>query len=218
MAYGALDVESPFIAQGGYVELADPTASGNPHVYNVYIVKNQYGIDRGGTQFSIPSVCVFALDSDAETKTTPFAPDANDAQRVFDVVGGIGKLEVKGTLDSNYFGAFGGGSEPWQFNLSNKQIADYNCQRICIASVTYDTVSKSWYVDQFVQGSITIPNNLVHEGILFFGPDTDTSVLPDWYTTPTYETEQTSFEGDWDGYEKWSVELPSLLIERGYLP
>lgn len=216
MAIGALDYSSPFIAAGGYVELADPT-TGNPTAYNIYIVKNQYGIGAVGTQFSIPSVCVFALNSDAENKTSPWNENT-DLQNYYDVYGALGQFQVRTTLDPLNFAAFGGGASAFNGAGTSKIVAQYNCQRVCIASVAYDPVAAVWNVTQFIQGSITIPNNLIHNGVYFYTNETDVSYLPSWLTTPDFESQEVAFEGSWDGYDKWSGYYPSNLINRGYLP
>jgi hypothetical protein len=80
------------------------------------------------------------------------------------------------------------------------KLKNYNCQRLRIATIAWDSINIKWVVTQHLAGPITIPYNIFNGGTYEIKTsDTD----PTWFTTPNNETEQQDWEGAYTGSTKW---------------
>jgi len=184
--------------------------------YNVYIIRNAYGISRGGTFASTPLISVIAAGSAGDIASTPWN-EGTDKQVYYDIYGNITQISiiVPGSLDPVNGGMFAGDAiNKFQTAQASPYIAQYNCQRVLIAQVKYNAGSKKWDVYQYLEGPVTLPNNLIHGGVFFYSPDTLVDNLPNWLTTPDFESQEVAFENPWSGSDKFTGGglLPSVAI------
>jgi hypothetical protein len=187
--------DSPWVQKGGFCTIS-PASEGGSNQYGVYLIANQYKICENSLEPGVPYLALMPLGGDAETKTKPWGnEDGCDLQRWFNffeykaitVETPVSPFEVSGNLEHS----------------QQAKLESYNCQRIRLALITWDTTSLVWSVTQYAAGTITIPYNIHFCGAYRFeitDPPTD---YPSWYTTPYFLSAQNSWEGAFTDCEKW---------------
>jgi hypothetical protein len=108
---------------------------------------------------------------------------------------------------SGYFPVFvymgSGGKAHYDFAAACK---NYNCQRVKIATIQYGGDPAGWTVTQHLIGTLTIPSQFNHMGIITgLGPQMVNPEI-DWITNPfstiEYSSQNTAWNGAWTGYDK----------------
>lgn len=160
-----VDVTLPWVNGGGYVALDVE------QTYFVYIIGNQEAPYFGGAV----SLAVIAQGSDANSKSRPFnGYMGRNWQSVF-----TNGLVVDGSeVFSPYF----------QFSF----LANYNCQRYLIATVSHD--GTKWNVAQYLYGPVTLSDDLVNAGPRLYPVD--------YSPTTEYSDKQDEWNGAWSGSTK----------------
>jgi hypothetical protein len=186
------DSESTYVNQGGYVEIANADNDGADS-WGVYIVSNP-------SDGNYPMLAVIADGSDADTKSQPWTTR-------------VAWIDVCPYTVS----VITTPTPPYEVYLksydtvSSQHQANYNCQRIKIATLYWDSIHSNWIVRQWLIGSLTNPSIEWWNGNREYNSDDG---IPDWATTTDYQTEQDAWLGDWTGYYKWdgSGASPSMNI------
>jgi len=196
--------DTPWVQKGGYCTISPLTTTGEgeeavttgSNQYGVYLIANQYKIGENTLEPGVPYLALMPIGGDAETKTKPWGDETTcDLQRWFNFFEYRGvtvmiptePYEVSGNLE---------------LSQENK-IQNYNCQRIRLALITWDTVGLVWSVTQYAAGTITIPYNIHYLGAYRFEVTDPQSEYPSWYTTPYFLSAQNDWEGAFDDCEKW---------------
>lgn len=176
------DSESPYVNQGGYVEIANADNDGADS-WGVYIVSNP-------SEGNYPMLAVIADGSDADTKSQPWTTR-------------VAWIDVCPYTVS----VITTPTPPYEVYLksydtvSSQHQANYNCQRIKIATLYWDSVHSNWIVRQWLIGSLTNPSIEWWNGNREYNSDDG---IPSWATTTDYQTEQDAWLGTWTGYYKWN--------------
>ena len=186
------DSGSPYVNQGGYVKISNADYDGS-NSWGVYIVSNP-------SEGNYPMLAVIAEGSDADTKSQPWTTR-------------VAWIDVCPYTVS----VITTPTPPYEVYLksydtvSSQHQANYNCQRIKIATLYWDGVHSNWIVRQWLIGSLTNPSIEWWNGNREYNSD---SGIPDWATTTDYQTEQDAWLGAWTGYYKWdgSGASPSVNI------
>lgn len=185
---------SPWVQEGGYCNINN-AEDGGSDAYGVYIIANQYRVHDGTLLPGVPYLALMPIGGDAETKTKPWNEDGCDQQVWYNffeyqpitILVPDAPYEVSGNLE----------------NSQVSKLQNYNCQRIKLASIYWNSTDKVWTVRQFISGTVTIPYNIHYAGVYRFeitDPPTD---YPSWYTTPYFDSRQADWEGFFTDCEKW---------------
>ena len=186
------DSESQYVNQGGYVEIANADNDGADS-WGVYIVSNP-------SEGNYPMLAVIADGSDADTKSQPWTTRVS----WIDVCPYTVSVITTPTPPYEvYLKSYD--------TVSSQHQENYNCQRIKIATLYWDSVHSNWIVRQWLIGSLTNPSIEWWNGNREYNSDDG---IPDWATTTDYQTEQDAWLGAWTGYYKWdgSGASPSVNI------
>ena len=186
------DSESPYVNQGGYVKISNADYDGS-NTWGVYIVSNP-------SEGNYPMMAVIADGSDADTKSRPWTTR-------------VAWIDVCPYTVS----VITTPTPPYEVYLksydtvSSQHQANYNCQRIKIATLYWNSGTSNWIVRQWLIGSLTNPSIEWWNGNREYNSDDG---IPDWATTTDYQTEQDAWLGPWTGYYKWdgSGAYPSVNI------
>jgi hypothetical protein len=135
------------------------------------------------------------VGGDAYTKTTPWLGEADCDRQTWTNAFEYAPISIT-IPDPPY--EVDGNLEIGQVN----KLKNYNCQRVRIATISWNSTTSAWVVTQHLVGPITIPFNIFYEGPYRWEDDGFTP--PSWWTTPDYETEQIAWEGSYTGSTKWS--------------
>jgi len=188
---------SPWMDSDGYITIANAAEEGSDS-WGVYIVRQPL---NKSAQNRSPSLVVMAdyylSPSDAYEKTTPWGEaDTTDSIRLY---GGLGAtaVEIDGSPSGYLISGFA--PDPVQYN--------YNCQRVKVASITWNSTTNAWDVTQLLIGTITLPNIIQYYGIQLVVAGS-TSPFATW---PQYETECDAWNGAWTGYSKPSMQTSVIL-------
>jgi len=186
------DANSPWVDNGGYFTLTPP--EGEELVqYGVYLILNQYQIAGGTLSPGVPYLAIMPLSGDAWTKTEPFGDEsACDLQRWFNL---FEYKSVTVEIPTEPYEVSGNFEESQQSKLQN-----YNCQRIPIALISWDT--SFWVTTQYAIGTLTIPYNFFYAGV-YRWENTDGFTPPSWFSTPYYAGAQADWEGNFTDCAKW---------------
>ena len=189
---------SKYVHDDGSVQLRNAANSGS-NTWYVYIVRNPAiddGLPMGGYMTDgRPYLCVFAGGSDAETKTTPFG--GTDMITFIEVIR-TKTLEISTT---NSGGTTVAESLTGIASYEGLQQFNYNCQRLKVATITWDSTNNVWITTQHLIGTLTLPNHWNYNASQYFDVDT---ALPAWVSTPYNSTLQNNWAGAWSGYDKWT--------------
>jgi hypothetical protein len=187
--------------------------------YAVCIILNQYRVHSGTLLAGTPYAALMEVDEDAFIKTRPWGGEDYCDQQWFAQISRLGLVEIPTNGDPTdptynikiwYTHSDTYNTEsftPMPFYLKN-----YNCQRLRVATITYNNDNNVWDITQHLLGPITIPYNIALSGIYEI---TDGSGDPSWLTTPLYDTEQTAWEGAYTDSDKWdgTGAAPTLSID-----
>ena len=188
------DADSPWVDDGGYFTLTPPEGEGFVQ-YGVYLVLNQYKIAAGTLDAGVPYLAIMPLVGDAWDKTEPWGDeDGCDLQRWFNL------FEYKPVVVLSPY-------EPYETsgNLEIQQeskLQNYNCQRVPIALISWDSEKSVWVTKQYAIGTLTIPYNMFYSGVYRY-ENTPEFEPPDWFFTPQNSTQQTNWEGNFTDCAKW---------------
>ena len=79
-------------------------------------------------------------------------------------------------------------------------LQNYNCQRVPIALVSWNSENSKWDLTQYAIGTLTIPYNIFYNGIYEIkAPEAD----PAWLETPLFDTKQSEWEDTFTDCLKW---------------
>jgi hypothetical protein len=193
--YPGTFTSSPWASDDGYVLL--PMTSG--HSFGVYLVMNQF--DASGYISGAPYLAVMADtdENEAYEKTTPYGDGSCDSveyysNQVLEELPGFGPyyLYVKTDVTPQY--SFESG------------VKNYNCQRVKIASIT-NLGGDVFGVTQHLIGTLTLPSQFNHKGLVSGIVPDHTGSSTDWLTNPfaswpLYSAQNTAWNGTWSGYTK----------------
>ena len=194
LTHGDYD-DTPWVEKGGYCTIK-PASAGGSNQYGVYLIANQYKLTSGALDAGTPYLALMPIGGDAENKTKPWGDESGcDLQRWFNFF-----QYTPVTVLSPYppYETFGN-LEAYQEN----KLQNYNCQRIRLALITWDTTNLVWSVTQYAAGTITIPYNIHYLGVYRFERTDPPTDLPSWYTTPYFATQQEDWESPFTDCQKW---------------
>lgn len=187
------DDDSEWASKDGYVEIqkySEGSGTGS-NTWCVYLVLNQFESETG--EPGKPYLAVMVPGSDAETKSRPWYPETDGDAIAWKHVFVYKQVNVA-TLDPPYEITFNG-----EVSQDDK-LMNYNCQRVKIATVSYDTESESWSVTQHLIGTLTLTPQSVSLGTVRW--DNDSEDTPPWATWPLYSDKNEDWNGTWTGYDK----------------
>jgi len=187
------DATSIFCDDGSKFALAN-AANGGKDGWLLCLIRQP--MNKSG-QLIGPQLVIMSGDSDAYEKTTPWGEaDTTDSIRLY---GGLGATAVEIDGSPSGYLVSGFAPSPVQYN--------YNCQRVNVASVTWNATTNAWDVTQLLSGTITLPNIIQYYGIQLVVAG-GTSPFITW---PQYETECDAWNGAWTGYSKPSMQTSVIL-------
>lgn len=191
------NASSEWASNDGYVEInkfvaaeGETPASGS-NTWGVYLVRNQFESESGAP--GMPYLAVMASGSDAETKSRPWYPEPDGDTIAWKHVFIYKTINVA-TLDPPYEVTFNG-----EISQDDK-LQNYNCQRVKIATLQYDTETNTWSITQHLIGTLTLTTQEVHNGTIRW--DNDSVDTPPWATWPLYSNKNDDWNGAWTGYTK----------------
>jgi hypothetical protein len=180
------------VDNGGYITLPVPESFVQ---YGVYLVMNQYKVGGGSFLAGVPYLAIMQLGGDAWTKTKPWGgEDGCDLQRWFNLFEykpvtievPVEPYEVSGNLEES----------------QDSKLQNYNCQRVPIALISWDTDNLKWSLNQYAIGTLTIPYNIFYSGVYRY-ENSEGFTPPPWFSAPLYPTQQEDWEGTYTDCEKW---------------
>jgi hypothetical protein len=192
------DSTSPWMTSDGYVTLTN-YEHGGANTYCVYIVRNQFESETGTPGF--PYAAVMVPGSDAENKSRPWYPDETHGDVVAWRHVFVYKQVTTIIADPPYEDTFNG-----ELSQDDK-LVNYNCQRVKVATVQWNTDTNAWDVTQHLIGTLTLPDQMVSTGTLRY--DNDTPGDPPWAAWPLYSSKNDDWNGAWTGYDKAFSEATS---------
>jgi hypothetical protein len=86
-----------------------------------------------------------------------------------------------------------------ELNQDDK-LVNYNCQRVKVATVQWNTDTNAWDVTQHLIGTLTLPDQMVSTGTLRY--EYDPMGTPPWSTWPLFSSKNDDWNGAWTGYDK----------------
>jgi hypothetical protein len=183
------------IDEGATFTLVPPVAPATTKEYVFSVILNHYNIASGTLSAGVPYAALMEVGGDAYTKTTPWLGEADCDRQTW--TNAFEYVPVSIAIPDAPF-EVNGNLEIGQVN----KLKNYNCQRLRIATIAWNSTTSAWVVTQHLVGPITIPFNIFYEGPYRWEDDGFTP--PSWWTTPDYETEQIAWEGAYTGSTKWS--------------
>ena len=207
-----------FLDDGASFEL-DPEELTPPKKYALCIILNQFNAYSGTLLAGTPYAALMEVDEDAFTKTRPWGGEDYCDQQWFAQISRLGLVGIPTNTDPtdpdyNYtvWITHSETIDTESFNPMPFYLKNYNCQRLRIATITYNNDNNVWDIEQHLLGPITIPYNIALSGIY----EVIESVGdPSWLTTPLNDTEQTAWEGSYTDSDKWdgTGDAPTLTID-----
>jgi len=162
------DDTSPYVNGGGKIKLPAASIGETVLPVEVCLIRNPYPKIDGSLPANcnqcFPYLAVIQIGSDADTKTYPFAyqyPD-NYLEYIQTLLGANQNITV-------YEPSGGGGYEPVGYNIptlanvpddSEAHLLNYNCQRVPIALLIWDSVKGVWSFNQIAIGTLAMPLNI----------------------------------------------------------
>jgi len=183
------------IDEGATFTLVPPVSPATTKSYVFSLILNHYNIASGVLSAGVPYAALMEVGGDAYTKTTPWRNETDCDLQTWTNAFQIAPVSIS-IPDAPY--EVNGNLEIGQVN----KLKNYNCQRVRIATISWNSTTSAWVVTQHLVGPITIPFNIFYEGPYRWEDDGFTP--PSWWTTPDYETEQIAWEGSYTGSTKWS--------------
>lgn len=192
---------------GATFTLVPPVAPASTKEYVFSVILNHYNIASGTLSAGLPYAALMEVGGDAYTKTTPFEyEDACDYQEFFQI-SRLSLLSIPSNsdptdpdLNTDFWVTHADTIDTETFTPMPYKLRNYNCQRLRIATIAWDSINSVWVMTQHLLGPITIPYNIFNGGTYeITSLDTD----PSWITTPQNETEQQDWEGAYTGSTKW---------------
>jgi len=180
---------------GATFTLVPPSGGATTKEYAFCVILNHYNIASGVLSAGVPYAALMEVGGDAYTKTTPWGNETQCDLQTWTNAFQIAPVSI--SIPEAPF-EVNGNLEIGQVN----KLKNYNCQRLRIATVSWDNTNSKWVLTQHLLGPITIPFNIFYEGPYRWEDDGFTP--PSWWTTPDYETEQIAWEGNYSDSTKWS--------------
>lgn len=187
--------------------------------YAVCIILNQFNAYSGTLLAGTPYAALMEVDEDAFIKTRPWGGEDYCDQQWFAQISRLSLVGIPSNTDptdpefnQTIWITHADTIDTESFNPMPFYLKNYNCQRLRVATITYNNDNNVWDITQHLLGPITIPYNIALSGI--YEIITGTSD-PDWLTTPLYDTEQTAWEGSYTDSDKWdgTGAAPTLTID-----
>ena len=204
------ETDSPWVDDNGYVTIKSPLEEGHS-AYGVYIILNQYVVAGSTLPAGTPYLAVMPVDGDAETKTRPWGGEGDRCDNmVWKTLVEQTAVTVETPGPPPYY-------EPTTMSgylpLGQKydKLYNYNCQRVKIASIDWDSDKLIWVLTQHLVGNITLPYQISYSETVSYDPYGGGSP-PSWYSTPYYDTQQTDWEGAWTDCQKWDGTGPNPTL------
>jgi hypothetical protein len=190
---------------GATFTLVPPSGGATTKEYAFCVILNQYNYYAGTLAPGVPYAALMEVGGDAYTKTTPWgSEDGCDFQRFLQYSRWT-LLSIPNPSDpydpelaTRFWATHFINTE--SFDAMQYYLQNYNCQRLRIATVSWDNTNSKWVLTQHLLGPITIPYNIFFAGeSQVSGTDPD----PTWLTIPQNATEQAAWEGAYTGSTKW---------------
>jgi hypothetical protein len=155
---------SPFVNSGAKIKLPDAAIGTDIPDLEVCIIRNPYPKTNNELPAfcyqSYPYLAVIQYGSDADSKTQPFITDGGGFQNYLEYTSVLYGSNV--TIEVYEPGH---GGEPTTLNIPSvnypqdgeNHLINYNCQRLQIAQVVWDSENGIWYVNQFALGTLAMP-------------------------------------------------------------
>lgn len=201
-------VNADLIDDGSTFTLVPPVDTSTTKEYVFSVILNHYNIASGTLSAGVPYAALMVVGGDAYTKTTPFEFEAACDYQEFFQISRLSLLSIPSPYDpydpelaTTFWVTHADTIDTETFNPMPYKLKNYNCQRLRIATISWNSTTASWVVTQHLVGPITIPYNIFNGGTYEIKTsDTD----PAWFTTPNNETEQQNWEGAYSDSTKWS--------------
>ena len=184
------------IDDGATFTLVPPVAPATTKQYVFSVILNHYNIAGGTLSAGVPYAALMEVGGDAYTKTTPGFDESGCDKQTW-----VSTFQYKPvTIEIP--------EDPYEINGNLEidqvdKVQQYNCQRLRIATIYWNSTTSAWGVIQHLQGPITIPFNIFYAGP-YRWEDVDGYVPPTWFAAPDFEPQQLDWEGNYTGSTKWS--------------
>ena len=192
----AATANTNLIDDGATFSLVPPVSPATTKSYVFSLILNHYNIASGVLSAGVPYAALMEVGGDAYTKTTPWLGESGCDRQTW-----TNAFEIKAVTidipDAPY--EVDGNLEISQTN----KLKNYNCQRVRMATISWNSTTSAWVVTQHLVGPITIPFNIFYEGPYRYEDD-GSFTPPSWWTTPDYADKQTDWEGNYSDSTKWS--------------
>ena len=184
------------IDEGATFTLVPPMSPATTKSYVFSLILNHYNIASGVLSAGVPYAALMEVGGDAYTKTTPWRNETDCDLQTWTNTFQIAPVSIS-IPDAPY--EVNGNLEIGQVN----KLKNYNCQRVRIATMSWNSTTSAWVVTQHLVGPITIPFNIFYEGPYRY-EDNDSFTPPSWWTTPDFADKQADWEGNYSDSTKWS--------------
>ena len=184
------------IDEGATFTLVPPVSPATTKEYVFSVILNHYNIASGTLSAGVPYAALMEVGGDAYTKTTPGFDESDcDRQTWYNtfqyapvsIAIPDAPFEVNGNLEI----------------AQADKVQNYNCQRLRIATIFWNSTTSKWVVTQHLVGPITIPFNIFYGGPYRYEV-TDDFTPPTWFSSPDFEPQQQDWEGNYSDSTKWS--------------
>lgn len=192
------------IDDGATFTLVPPVSPSTSKSYAFCVILNHYNVYSGVLSAGVPYAALMEVGGDGYNKTNPWRGENHCDLQTW--VTAFNYVPVTIDVPDPPYEIDGNLEIQQLFKLKN-----YNCQRVRVATISWNSTTTSWVVTQHLVGPITIPFNIFYEGPYRYEDDGFTP--PSWWTTPDYATEQANWEGAFSDCTKWSGGLnPSQVV------
>ena len=188
-----------WVSDKGNIAIAN-AANGGCDTWEVCLVSNS---DFNSFGVNVPYLAVMATGSDADTKTTPWGAHNGMTlgQKITTICVGSKSYEPDAVQ------AFEGSPSPLpllecvsKVELT-EHLSSFECQRVLIASVYWDSASSSWLVSQYHQGDLFQPQMIQNITSIYQYEDSPLGV-PFIPPDPLNSGQNTAWFGPYTGYTK----------------
>lgn len=188
------DTSGTWCSNGGAIAIKNSANGGNDS-WQVCIISNNNNIASGQLTGGAPYLAVVATGSDAYSKTEPWTQYFIGVMQMIH----FPRVLVAGTTDVVQTSS-----------VEQRYISHYMCQRLIVANIYWDGSSSSWVSTQYVKSDVNFNHPYYYAGFTVDVYD-QAYGSPATPPAPSYQSNQTDWEGSWSGYTK-DLSNPTTIV------